>query len=152
MDLALLFDYKSAISNFELLVTALTSFTFVPYHVLVILEVDAFCVYLVLCMLRLAKLWRSGRINVVSTFSFMAKNGHLLISEQSKEHMKAKTWRCSHRDEKTRSSREKFASEKTPQEDHGLLSVLGQRLLDYFSQLQNEFKAQGEVQESKALC
>lgn len=152
MDLALLFDYKSAISNFELLVTALTSFTFVPYHVLVILEVDAFCVYLVLCMLRLAKLWRSGRINVVSTFSFMAKNGHLLISEQSREHMKAKTWRCSQRDEKTQSSREKFASEKTPQEDHGLLSVLGQRLLDYFSQLQNEFKAQGEVQESKALC
>ena len=145
MDLALLFDYKSAISNFELLVTAVTSLTFVPYHVLVILEVDAFCIYFVLCMLRLAKLWRSGRINVVSTFSFMAKNGHMLISEQSKEHMKAKTGRCSQRDEKTQSSREQSASEKNPQEDHGLLSVLGQRLLDYFSQLQKEFKTQSEV-------
>ena len=154
MDLALLFDYRSAISNFELVVTALTSLTFVPYHVLVILEADLFCVYFVLCMLRLARLWKSGRINVVSAFSFIAKNGHLLVSEQNKEHtMKAQTGCCSQKDEKSQSSPTQSASDdKTPQESHGVLSVLGHQLLDYFSWLQNEFKAQSEMQESKALC
>ena len=153
MDLALLFDYRSPISNFELFVIAITSLTFVPYHVLVILEVDTFCVYFVLCMLRLARLWRSGRINVVSAFSFMAKNGHLLISEQNKDHiMEAKTGRCSQEDEKNQFSRKRSAGDKTPQASHGLLSVLRHQLLDIFSQLQNEFKAQSEMEESKALC
>lgn len=155
MDLALLFDYRSSISNFELFVTTLTCLTFVPYHVLVILEVDLFCFYFVLCMLRLARLWRSGRINVVSVFFFMAKNGHLLISEQNKKHIvKAKTGRhCSQKDEKSQSSQKQPASDKTPQENHRVHNVLGQQLLDYFSWLQNEFyKAQSEMQESKALC
>lgn len=152
MDLALLFDYRSVISNFELFVTTLTCLTFVPYHVLVILEADLFCVYLVLCMLRLARLWRSGRLNVVSTFSFMAKNGHLLISEQSKEHvMKANTGCRSQRDEKSQPSQKQHASDKTPQENHYVLSDLRHQLLDCFRWMQNEFKAQREMQESKAL-
>lgn len=143
MDLTLLFNYRSPISNLELLVTALTSLTFVPYHVLVILEADMFCVYFVLCMLRLAKLWRSGRIHVVSTFSFMAKNGHHLISEQKKEHtMKAKTGHCSQADEKSQSSGKQSARDKTPQESYSVLSVLEQQLLDCFSWMQNEFEAQ----------
>ena len=143
MDLTLVFNYRSPISNFELLVTALTSLTFVPYHVLVILELDLFCVYFVLCMLRLARLWWSGRIHVVSTFSFMAKNGHLLISEQKKEHcMKAKTGNCSQKDAKSQSSQKQSESDKTPQESHGVLDALEHQLLDCFSWLQNECKAQ----------
>ena len=151
MDLALLFDYRSVISNFELLVTTLTCLTFVPYHVLVILEADLFCVYFALCMLRLARLWRSGRINVVSTFSFMAKNGHLLISEQNEKHvMKTKTGYWSHKDEKSQSSQKQSASDKAPQENHrDVLSDLRHQLLDCFSWMQNEFKALNEMQESK---
>ena len=143
MDLTLLFNYRSPISNFELLVTALTSLTFVPYHLLVILELDLFSVYFVLCMLRLARLWWSGRIHVVSTFSFMAKNGHLLISEQKKEHpMKAKTGHCSQKDEKSQSSQKQSVGDKTSQETLGVLNIIGRQLLDCFSWMQNEFEAQ----------
>ena len=143
MDLTFLFNYRSPISPFELLVTALTSLTFVPYHVLVILEADLFCVYMVLCMLRLARLWRSGRIHVVSTFSFVAKNGHLLISEQNNEHtIKAKTAHCSQVDEKSQSSGKQSAKDKTPQKSQGVLSILEHQFMDCFSWLQNEFKVQ----------
>ena len=143
MDLTLIFNYRSPISNFELLVTALTSLTLVPYHMLVILELDLFSVYFVLCTLRLARLWWSGRIHVVSTFSFMAKNGHHLISEQKKEHpMKAKTGHCSQKDEKSQSSQKQSVGDETSQETLGVLNIIGRQLLDCFSWMQNEFEAQ----------
>lgn len=57
--------------------------------------------------------------------------------------MKVKTGHCSQKDEKTAQSyRKQSAKDKTPQESHGVLSILEHQLLDCFSWLQNEFKAQ----------
>jgi len=84
MDLELLYDHESAPSIIELFATTLTFLTFVPYHFLVILDMDMFYVYFVMCVLRLGRLWRSGRLNVVSTFSRTEKHQHLRTSQQSK--------------------------------------------------------------------
>ena len=84
MDLELLYDHESAFSILELIATTLTILTFVPYHFLVILDMDMFSVYFVVCVLRLARIWRSGRLNVVATFSRTEKRRHLRTSQQSK--------------------------------------------------------------------
>ena len=84
MDSALLYDHESASSILELFATMLTFLTFVPYHLLVIVNMDMSYVYLVVCVLRVARLWRSGRLNVVSKCSRTERNQRLRTSQQSK--------------------------------------------------------------------
>ena len=64
MDLALLCDYRPASSILDLFATTLTIMSFVPYHFLVILDLDMSCVYFLVCVLRVARLWKSGRVNI----------------------------------------------------------------------------------------
>lgn len=54
--------------------------TFVPYHVLVLVELDISGVYLLVCALRVARLLQSGRlyVHVAWTLTSLAKNGGLL--------------------------------------------------------------------------
>ena len=86
MDSELLYDRNSASSIFELLATMLTFFALAPYHFLVIVNMDMSYVYFVVCVLRVARLWRSGRLNVVSKFSRRTeRNQRLRTSQQSKE-------------------------------------------------------------------
>ena len=55
--------------------------TFVPYHVLVILQLDINGFYLILCLFRLARLLKSGRIyaHIIWTVSKLRENGHRFI-------------------------------------------------------------------------
>ena len=84
MDPELLYGHASASSILELFATMLTFLTFVPYHFLVIVNMDMSYVYVVVCVLRVARLWRSGRLNVVSKVSRTERNQHLRTSQQSK--------------------------------------------------------------------
>ena len=91
MDLELLYDHESAPSILALFATTLTSLTFVPYHFLVILAMDMSYVYYVVCVLRLARLWRSGRLDVVSIRSRKKKRQHLRTSQQTQAKKEVKT-------------------------------------------------------------
>ena len=84
MNSELLCGHESTSSILELFVTMLTFLTFVPYHFLVIVNMDMSYVYFVVCVLRVAKLWWSGRLNVVSTCSRTERNQPLRTSQQSK--------------------------------------------------------------------
>lgn len=55
--------------------------TFVPYHVLVILQLDINGFYLILCLFRLARLLKSGRIyaHIIWTVSKLRENGRRFI-------------------------------------------------------------------------
>ena len=55
--------------------------TFVPYHVLVILQLDINGFYLILCVFRLARLLKSGRIyaHIIWTVSKLRENGRCFI-------------------------------------------------------------------------
>lgn len=84
MDLALHHENGSASSILELFAITLRVLTFVPYHFLVILDLDMSYIYFLVCVLRVARLWRSGRLNVASTFSRTGKHRHDRTSQQSK--------------------------------------------------------------------
>lgn len=69
---------RTILANF---VTVVKFVTFVPFHVLVILELDCISgVYLLVCALRVARLLQSGRLyfHVAWTLTNLAKNGGLL--------------------------------------------------------------------------
>ena len=105
MDLELLYGHRSASSIFELLTTTLRMVSFVPYHFLVILDLDMSYGYLVVCVLRVARLWMSGRLNVVSTFSRTGNAQHLRTSMQSEAPVYVvKTGHCLQRSEGNQSS------------------------------------------------
>lgn len=61
-------------------ITVVKFVTFIPYHVLVILELDIYGVYLLVCSLRVIRLLQSGRlyVHVTWTLTSLAKNGGLL--------------------------------------------------------------------------
>lgn len=61
-------------------ITVVKFVTFIPYHVLVILELDIYGVYLLVCSLRVIRLLQSGRlyVHVAWTLTSLAKNGGLL--------------------------------------------------------------------------
>ena len=61
-------------------ITVVKFVTFIPYHVLVILELDIYGVYLLVCSLRVIRLLQSGRlyVHVAWTLINLAKNGGLL--------------------------------------------------------------------------
>ena len=61
-------------------ITVVKFVTFIPYHVLVILELDINGVYLLVCSLRVIRLLQSGRlyVHVAWTLTSLAKNGGLL--------------------------------------------------------------------------
>ncbi|KAL9963312.1 hypothetical protein ACROYT_G032501 [Oculina patagonica] len=80
-NLTLLFDYRSASSIFELFASVFKILTFVPYHILVIWELDMTSVYFLVCVLRVARLWKSGRLDIVSTFSNMEEDEHTQATE-----------------------------------------------------------------------
>jgi len=61
-------------------ITVVKFVTFIPYHVLVILELDIYGVYLLVCSLRVIRLLQSGRlyVYVAWTLTSLSKNGGLL--------------------------------------------------------------------------
>jgi len=67
----------TVLANF---ITVVKFVTFIPYHVLVILELDIYGVYLLVCSLRVIRLLQSGRlyVHVAWTLTSLAKNGGLL--------------------------------------------------------------------------
>lgn len=75
---SLLFSGQSGtiLANF---ITVVKFVTFIPYHVLVILELDIYGVYLLVCSLRVIRLLHSGRlyVHVAWTLTSLAKNGGL---------------------------------------------------------------------------
>lgn len=60
-------------------ITVVKFVTFIPYHVLVILELDIYGVYLLVCSFRVIRLLQSGRlyVHVAWTLTSLAKNGGL---------------------------------------------------------------------------
>ena len=109
-NLALLFDYTSASLIFELFASFLKIWTFVPYHVLVICDLDMSSVYFLVCVLRVARLWKSGRLNIVSTFSDTEKHEHI-TSRQKKTCMQAAK---RHQGKANKSSPKQERSKKIP--------------------------------------
>lgn len=69
-------------------ITVFKFVTFVPYHVLVIVDLDVSGVYFLVCALRVVRLLQSGRlyVHVAWTLTNLAKNGGLLA--QSVYHTK----------------------------------------------------------------
>lgn len=67
-------------------ISAMKFVTFVPYHVLVILELDISGLYLVICALRIARLLQSGRLyaHIIWTVSTLLKNGGLVKKTKAK--------------------------------------------------------------------
>lgn len=80
----------TVLANFLAVVKAVT---FVPYHILVILELDSCSVYLVVCALRVARLLLSGRLYIYLTWtlSSMAEYGAGLTQSRSKNLPSRKT-------------------------------------------------------------
>ncbi|PFX14695.1 hypothetical protein AWC38_SpisGene21129 [Stylophora pistillata] len=81
---------RTALANLSAVVKVVT---FVPYHVLVILELDGCSVYLVVCVLRVARLLLSGRLYVsfAWTLSNVAEYKAALVPCRSKSLTARKT-------------------------------------------------------------
>ena len=69
------------------LISAMKFVSFVPYHVLVILDLDFSGLYLVVCAFRVARLLQSGRIyaNVIWTISKILENGGVFVEGKSRK-------------------------------------------------------------------
>lgn len=76
---------------FATVISALKFATFVPFHVLVILELDISCFYLVICALRFVRLLQTGRIygHVIWTISKLLKDGGLVAKYKRRSSQKA---------------------------------------------------------------
>lgn len=85
VNLTLLVDYRSACSVFlELFTSILKIWTFVPYHFLVILDLEiSGILYFLVCVLRVARLLKSGRLNIVSAFSNTEENERLHAAQKN---------------------------------------------------------------------
>lgn len=75
----------------ETVISVLNFTTFVPFHVLVLLELDISGLYLIVCGVRLARLLQTGRIycHVIWTISKLLKAGRLRAQEKRGTSLKA---------------------------------------------------------------
>lgn len=75
----------------ETVISVLNFTTFVPFHVLVLLELDISGLYLVVCGVRLARLLQTGRIycHVIWTISKLLETGRLRAQEKKRTAPKA---------------------------------------------------------------
>lgn len=85
VNLALLFNYKSPFFIFEIMFFPLKMLTILPYHVMVVLELDETGVYSVMCLLRLVVLFTSGRFHITFAFSKSRKQESTHAPQENKD-------------------------------------------------------------------
>lgn len=94
----------------ETVISVLNFTTFVPFHVLVLLELDISGLYLVVCGVRLARLLQTGRIyrHVIWTISKLLKPGRLRAQEKRRTSPKATEKESWKKTERTRAKKSPF--------------------------------------------